>query len=69
MITNQPMVRLSDVYVSVGQAASLLLVNRLTIQRWVKQGKLRGERIGRTTLIPKEDVWSVAQERGINLSR
>jgi len=69
MIIAQPMVHLSDVYVSIGQAASFLLVNRLTVRRWLEQGKLRGERIGRTTLILKEDVWSVAQQRGIDLSR
>jgi excisionase family DNA binding protein len=64
---NKSMGHLSDVYTTPGQAASLLLVNRLTIRRWVKEGKLHGERVGNITLIPKVDVWHIAQQRGINL--
>jgi excisionase family DNA binding protein len=59
---------LSTVYTTTGQAAASLLVNRLTIQRWIKEGKLHGERVGRITLILKEDVRKVALERGIGLS-
>ena len=47
---------LKDLYVTTGQAAAILHVNRLTIQRWVKSGKLTGEAVGRITLIPKDEV-------------
>jgi len=52
-------------YVCIGQAASILWVNRLTIRRWIKQGKLSGQKIGLTTLIPKAEVLAIAKQRGI----
>jgi excisionase family DNA binding protein len=67
-MANYPLtVPLSHVYVSISQAASLLLVSRLTIYRWMKQGKLSGERIGSVTLIPKQDILAIARQRGISL--
>lgn len=57
---------LSDIYTNIGQASTILLVNRLTIRRWIKQGKLHSEMIGRTALIPKDDIRRIAQERGID---
>jgi len=56
-------VHLCDIYTTPGEASALLLVNRLTIRRWVKSGKLRGERVGSITLILKEDVQRIAQKR------
>jgi excisionase family DNA binding protein len=47
---------LDEVYCTTGQAAKRLGVNRLTIQRWVKAGKLSGERVGNVTLIPIVEV-------------
>jgi excisionase family DNA binding protein len=58
---------LCDVYVTIGQAAGLLRVNRATIGRWVRRGKLRGQKMGLVTLIPKEDILKVAKERGTNI--
>lgn len=55
---------LSDIYMLTGQAAALLMVNRLTVQRWVKTGRLRGERVGYVTLIDKQQVEQIATERG-----
>jgi excisionase family DNA binding protein len=57
----------SNTYVSINQAASILWVNRATVRRWLKLGKLRGETVGNVTLIPKQDVLAVAQQRGIRL--
>ena len=54
---------LQDVYLMTGQAASCLHVNRLTIRRWVKAGKLSGEVIGHLTLIPRADVERLAKDR------
>lgn len=67
LTSGQLTTRLSDVYVTIGEAADIALVNRATIRRWVKEGKLRGEPMGKITLIPKEDVLKVAKERGTNI--
>ena len=55
---------LQDLYLTTGQAAAVLQVNRLTVQRWVKSGKLSGELVGRVTLISKDEVHRLAVERG-----
>jgi len=67
MVERSGQVRLSDTYVSMTQAASILWVNRVTIRLWVRRGKLKGEKIGRVTLIPKQDVLAMALQRGIRL--
>jgi excisionase family DNA binding protein len=67
MIATNSMVRLSDFHVTIGHAADMLLVNRTTVRRWIKEGKLRGERLGTTTLILKEDVRHIGSGRGIVL--
>ena len=67
MATNDSRIHLDDIYTTPGEAAKLLLVNRLTILRWVKSGKLRGERIGRIYLILKEDAWRIAKEHRIRV--
>lgn len=54
---------LPDSYVTIGQAADLLLVDRSTITRWIKRGKLRGQKMGMVTLIFKNDVLALARER------
>jgi hypothetical protein len=43
----------------------MLWVNRITIRRWVRKGKLKGEKVDWITLIPKQDVLAIAQRRGI----
>jgi excisionase family DNA binding protein len=64
-ITNNHKQRtLSDVYVTIGQASRLSLVNRATIRRWIKTGRLKGEKMGLVTLILKDDVIKIAKERG-----
>jgi excisionase family DNA binding protein len=60
-------IRLSDMYVSIGQAATMLSVNRLTIRRWIDSGRLRGEAIGKVTLIAKQDVLTIARRRGVEV--
>ena len=55
---------LRAMYMTIGEAALYLDVNRLTIRRWLKSGRLNGERIGHFTLILKDDVRRIAiQER------
>ena len=48
-------------YITTGQAASLLNVNRLTVRRWIKAGRLTGYRIGNFTLINKFEVEKLAE--------
>ena len=47
---------LGDEYFTISQAAEQVGVTRQTIARWVKEGRLAGERLGRECLIPKELV-------------
>jgi len=54
---------LSDLYVTTGQAAAMLHVNRLTILRWVQSGRLTGEVVGRITLIPRTEVFRLKIQR------
>jgi excisionase family DNA binding protein len=65
MVTNTP--NLATMYMTPGQVVALLHVNRLTVQRWINKGKLRKEKVGNVTLIPKEDVLKIAKERGTNI--
>ena len=54
---------LQSLYVTTGQAADLLHVSRVMVWKWVKSGKLSGERVGRITLIPRAEVEELALER------
>ncbi len=45
-----------DYFVTESEAATILGVNRNTIARWGKDGKLDIQRVGRTGLIPK---WQI----------
>lgn len=47
---------LSDEYFTISQAAEQVGVTRQTIARWIKEGRLTAERIGRECLIPKQLV-------------
>ncbi len=47
---------LVDEYATKAEAARLLGVDRLTIYRWIKSGKLKAERIGREVLIRRSDL-------------
>jgi excisionase family DNA binding protein len=42
-----------DYFYTAGQAAKLLNVNRITVWRWIRQGKLDTQQVGREVLIPK----------------
>ena len=43
-------------YVSVSEAAAILGVHRQTIRRWLADGILEGEAVGRFKLIPRQEV-------------
>ena len=48
-----------DYFYTENQAAKLLGVNRVTIWRWIKAGKLNIQRVGGVVLIPKEEIDSL----------
>lgn len=52
---------LQEMFLTTGQAAAALNVNRLTIQRWVNAGRLNGQRVGNVTLIPRDEVESLVR--------
>lgn len=57
------MVGLADEYVTISQAAKAVNVTRQTISRWVKQGKISAEKIGRETLIEKDSLFLLYDEK------
>lgn len=57
------MTTLQEEYLTTGQAAAMLSVNRLTIQRWVTAGRLDGQRVGNVTLIVRKQVEELALRR------
>ena len=56
-------VTLKDKYFAISETARELNVTRQTISRWIKQGRLSAERIGRETLITKREVQRLQHER------
>jgi len=54
---------LKDRYFTILQATNEFHVTRQTISRWLKEGKLHGEKVGRETLISKKEVQQLQQER------
>ena len=52
-----------DEYYTIAEACKELGVTRQTIYRWIKLGTLTVEKIGRETLIEKEQVENHAMER------
>ncbi len=42
-----------DYFYTEGQVAEMLDVNRITIWRWIKDGRFNIQRVGREVLIPK----------------
>jgi excisionase family DNA binding protein len=47
---------ISGTFVSLGEAAIILGRNRNTIARWIRTGKIKGERIGNLVLIRQEEL-------------
>lgn len=53
------MTALKDEYVTLSEAAALAGVTRQTISRWIKEGKLTGEKIGREVLIRTDELYQL----------
>lgn len=58
---------LKDKYFTISEAAKELGITRQTVSRWIKDGKLRAETIGREKLIEKEQLSDIhiLDNRGI----
>lgn len=54
---------LSDRYATKREAARLLGVNLVTIWRWAKDGKIRGEKLGQELLIPRKELARLVKAR------
>lgn len=48
--------KISDVFYTEKQASEVLGVNRITIWRWAKKGKLNTQHVGGVVFIPKEEI-------------
>jgi excisionase family DNA binding protein len=57
------MTKLTDEYVTISQAAKAVNVTRQTISRWIRQGKIPAEKIGRETLLEKERLFLLYDEK------
>ncbi len=52
-------------YYSVLEAAELLGITRVSVWRWVRDGKISGaERVGRALLLPRRVIDALAADRG-----
>lgn len=48
-------------FATAEEAAHLLGVERHTIARWIRSGRLSGEQIGRVLLIPRVEIENLAK--------
>lgn len=48
--------KICDFFYTEGQVAEVLGINRLTVWRWIKEGRFDIQRVGREVLIPKWEV-------------
>ena len=49
---------------TINDACSLLRVSRWTVMRWITEGRLSGEKVGRAKLIPTAQVKRLLEDRG-----
>jgi len=55
--------KILDFFCTEAQAAKFLDVNRITIWRWIKSGRLDAQTIGREVLIPRWQVELLKEGR------
>ena len=51
--------QISDYFYTEDQAANQLGINRITIWRWIKAGKLNVQKVGNVVFIPKEEINTI----------
>lgn len=55
--------QIMEYFATESEAANILGVNRNTIARWAKEGKLEIQRIGRIGLIPRQQLEVIRNTR------
>ncbi len=55
--------KIMDYFYTAQQAAIVLGINRITIWRWTKIGKLTFQQVGREMLIPKWQIDLIKEEQ------
>jgi excisionase family DNA binding protein len=50
------MLKISDFFYTEAEVARIFNVNRVTIWRWIKQGRFDVQRFGSVVFIPKDEV-------------
>ena len=58
---------ISNYYYTLGDAAKVLGVTRICIWKWIQQGKIQGEKIGRETIFPKWEIKLLKERRNKNI--
>lgn len=53
--------KLADCYVTLNQAAEAVGVERHTVWRWIKEGKLEAEKVGNCVLIERQALAQLSQ--------
>ncbi|KAF0123317.1 MAG: hypothetical protein FD151_332 [bacterium] len=56
---------MSGLFYSTSEVADLFGVNRVTIYRWVKKGKVKAYKIGKHIKIPVSEVERLRREFGL----
>ena len=46
-------------FISVSEAAKILGISRMQITRWIKAGKLKAQKVGRSYIIKKNDIGGI----------
>ena len=54
---------LKDNFLTITQAAEKMRVTRQTISRWIAEGKLSAEKVGREKLIPKHEIITLEKQQ------
>ncbi len=49
-------------FLTTGEAARILAVSTMTVQRWVRSGRLEGHRVGHFTVVLRQDVEAIGDE-------
>ncbi|RJP56392.1 MAG: DNA-binding protein [Deltaproteobacteria bacterium] len=56
---------MSELFYSTSEVADLFGINRVTIYRWVKEGKVKAYKIGKHIKIPVSEVERLGREFGL----
>jgi excisionase family DNA binding protein len=57
--------KIVDYFYTAQQATKVLGINRITIWRWMKSGKITFQQVGREVLIPKWEIDLIKTKRKV----